>query len=81
VFQFEVFAFDVAEVIERFRQDPQADILFLCASRMPEHANAPYFPGLLGLYGKRIRYRRATKKREEVAPFHYSARPMLADAI
>jgi len=37
--------------------------------------------GQMGLYGKRIRYRRATKKRDEVAPFHYSARPMLADAI
>jgi hypothetical protein len=40
---------------------------------MPEYANAPYFLGLLGLHGKRIGYRRATKKRDEVAPFHDTA--------
>jgi hypothetical protein len=37
--QMDVFAFDIAKIVERFYQHTQINFFFLGAARVPEHAN------------------------------------------
>jgi hypothetical protein len=54
MFQLDVFALDIAEIVEGFPQDTKINVFFLGAASVPEHANnGNLVPGLLRVRDER----------------------------
>ena len=47
MFQMNVFAFDIAKIVERFHQNAQINFFFLGTARVPEHANEREFCSMI----------------------------------